>query len=967
MRRCGDAAIRARAGPRHTVPMGRQEGMSRQPSSSARVHLRHAALAIADRSMYTPAESRSSSPLRPPEGTEMADSPRPDDDTAPAASDRGQLPTAAVFAGILDSLPVGIYVLDRSGRPCYANQAAQRLLGRGVDPSLEADDLASHYQVYMAGTGILYPTEQLPIVRALAGESSFADDIEVETDVGRVPLQVTGSPWLNEAGEIEYAVATFSDLSQMAVAADTLHDQEARSVAVLEAAKDGIITIDERGQIQSVNRAVTAIFGWDAHDMIGRNVSMLMPEPDHSRHDGYLAAYRDTGKKKVIGEGRDVVGKRRDGSPFPVELTVTEVHLKRERLFTGFIRDVTAVREAQAARGRLAAIIEASPDLVAIAEPHGDLIYVNQGGRVILGLGTDAAIGANTLADFYPPSTEETLSSVALPQAIATGSWQGEAEVLDREGDCQPVLMTVIAHRDPAGELEFVSTVCRDIRHRKEVERLKSEFVSTVSHELRTPLTAIRGSLGLVEGGIGGELPPRALQLVTVARSNTERLVRLINDILDLEKIEAGRMELHRAENEPAALARTALDGIAGMAGDAQVALVLDDSTSETVRVMVDPDRILQVLTNLLSNAIKFSSAEGTVHLEVGVPSPGTVRWSVRDTGPGIPAAELGLIFERFRQADGSDTRKRGGTGLGLAICKAIADQHGGRIGVASVLGEGSTFFVEVAGTGTLVSADNAAVGSRAGTVLVVEDDEAVAATLLAMLTDAGYGVRHVRGVADALVALRERPSDALLLDLTLIDGSGFDLLAAIQEASDLPDHMPVVILSGRGPEGRELVGPMVVDWLSKPSDPAEIVVAVRRALRGAKRPTVLLVEDDASTRMVLATQLSALGVDVVEAEDGRAALRRVASAQPDLIVLDVGLPGMDGFDLVSVLRRGPARYTPLLVYTGRDLQDADRARLTLGLTKHLTKGRESDGAVVDAIRTLMAGFLELPPKSDQD
>jgi two-component system sensor histidine kinase/response regulator len=238
------------------------------------------------------------------------------------------------------------------------------------------------------------------------------------------------------------------------------------------------------------------------------------------------------------------------------------------------------------------------------------------------------------------------------------------------------------------------ATLAEDLSESKEVERLKDEFISTVSHELRTPLTSIRGALGLLEGGVLGLLTPEALEVVQIARTNTDRLVRLINDILDLEKIEAGKLELKIVPIEIPWLIAAALDGIRATADDAGV--VLQTHVAAVVPLHGDEDRLVQVITNLVSNAIKFSPPRGVVDVRVETVAPDRVRFSVTDRGPGIAAAQHPRLFAKFHQVDSSDSRGKGGTGLGLAISKAIVEQHRGSVGLSSCVGEGSTFWFDL-------------------------------------------------------------------------------------------------------------------------------------------------------------------------------------------------------------------------------------------------------------------------------
>jgi len=248
--------------------------------------------------------------------------------------------------------------------------------------------------------------------------------------------------------------------------------------------------------------------------------------------------------------------------------------------------------------------------------------------------------------------------------------------------------------KDDNGVLNGGIMVLGDISERKLAEKRVSEFYSTVSHELRTPLTSIRASLGLMQGGVAGDLSEMAKQLVDIGREECDRLIRLINDILDIRKIEAGKMALKLHEVQPTQLVQVSLEGMKAVADE--VGIKLTSTQSAKGLVTCDEDRILQVLTNLISNAVKFSPAGRSVSINTEWVDSEWLRFSVADRGNGIPPELVPRLFQKFQQLDQSDTRSRGGTGLGLAICKAIVDEHHGRIGVQTVLGEGSTFFFEL-------------------------------------------------------------------------------------------------------------------------------------------------------------------------------------------------------------------------------------------------------------------------------
>jgi signal transduction histidine kinase len=241
-----------------------------------------------------------------------------------------------------------------------------------------------------------------------------------------------------------------------------------------------------------------------------------------------------------------------------------------------------------------------------------------------------------------------------------------------------------------------------------------------VSHELRTPLTSIRGALGLLASGLIGSLPEKGQRMLEIAVNNADRLIRLINDILDIERMQSGKVTMQRQVCDAAALMTQAADEMRAMAEKAEVALLV---SPQSVRLWADPDRIVQTLTNLLSNAIKFSPAGGTVWVNVAQQGEEAI-FTIRDQGQGIPADKVETIFERFQQVDASDSRKKGGTGLGLAICRSIVRQHGGRIWVESTLGQGSTFFVALPERQEVEPAISVSEGQPL--VLICDDDPSV-------------------------------------------------------------------------------------------------------------------------------------------------------------------------------------------------------------------------------------------------
>ncbi|MCP3104122.1 response regulator [Myxococcus sp. K15C18031901] len=615
--------------------------------------------------------------------------------------------------------------------------------------------------------------------------------------------------------------------------------------------------------------------------------------------------------------------------------------------------------EQRASEARKAAILEAAPDGILLLDEAGRLLELNPTAERVFLVSEAEARGRDFLALALPASlpADKREEVAAALRETARGATRVESPCLRSDGSLFPaeLTMTRVPGDGPARFTAFV----RDITERKEVERMKNEFVSTVSHELRTPLTSIRGSLGLLEGGIVGEMPAQALDMVRIARTNTERLIRLINDILDLEKMEAGKLELKLASLECHELVEATFSGVRGMADAAGVSLRAD--VEDAPKVRGDRDRLIQVLTNLVSNAVKFSPAGAEVTVRVRSEGSGQVRFGVVDRGPGIAEEQRQKLFGRFQQLDGSDTRSKGGTGLGLAISQAIVNQHGGRIEVVSELGRGSTFTFTLEAP-RAVSGSHAAVQSPRGasrhTVLVSTADGALSALLRGLLTDEGYRVVGAASLVEAARALEEVLPDAVVLDTQMPDGHALDWVRGLREQARTRD-LPVLALSGRSSEEEGVGRPLWVDWVPKPLEASRLLSALRCAMRRPGQARVLVVDDDATTRRIISAQLEKLGsVQVFEAADGESAVELARETPPDLIVLDVALPRLDGFEVVDILRQGRGRATPLIVFTARELSRADQRQLTLGITRHLMKARSTEEELVSSVRELLSGLL---------
>ncbi len=482
-----------------------------------------------------------------------------------------------------------------------------------------------------------------------------------------------------------------------------------------------------------------------------------------------------------------------------IELLSLETH-KPELYFIQMMRIVSAQLgqyiERKSAEDRLKEsqeryrdIFENASDLIQSVAADGSFLYVNIAWQTTLGYDADEVSRLKLFDIVHPdsrPHCQTILTRVNAGEAVRnvqTTFVTKDGRAVDVEGNVSASLKD--------GELIATRGIFRDITERKAVERRLSEFYSVVSHELRTPLTSIRASLGLMEGGIAGQMSEKAMRLVHIGRTESDRLIRLINDILDMKKIEAGRFELFLAEVSAEDLIASAVDGLESAAAEARV--VLSPVIKNAVSVLADADRVVQVLTNLISNAIKYSPPEAEV--EISVCQKGTsALFCVADRGPGIAASEVPRLFAMFRQLDGSDRRQKGGTGLGLAICKAIVEQHGGRIGVDSTPGQGSTFWCELPRvmSSDVYRLDNVN-SQRIARILIAGSDAGARQILKDRLRPLDAQFLQADRADEAISLARDKRADLIILDFGTADSSLFDLLSAFGQQEAFPTPFLIV------------------------------------------------------------------------------------------------------------------------------------------------------------------------------
>lgn len=947
---------------------------------------------------------------------------------------------------------------------------------------------------------------------------------------------------------------------------------------VLDTVIDGIITIDPGGTIQMVNPAAEQMFGYPAAEMAGQNVKMLMPEPFAGEHDGYLHNYLTSGKPRIIGSGREVQGRRKDGSVFPMDLAVSEMHQDGARFFVGVTRDISQRREAEARLHLQGAALEASANAMMITDPKGIIIWANSAFSRLTGYALEEVLGKSPrmlksgeetgdhyaglwqrvlagrvwrgelvnrrkdgstyveeqtitpirgadgvishfiavkqdvtarraaeraldeknreieegarydrthgrIMELFSSSYEQerilqhalqaiaeahpfpvsavylydewngTLSRVAaqgVPDGMARELGPGEGlvgqvaadrrtRVIEAAADMPLRIETGLFSIVPAavvacpivygervmGVLVLATTdILRDrdrafierlgaqmgvalnntrqyydlkalsdqLRERgrevaqknaqlEQANRLKTEFLANMSHELRTPMNAIIGFSEVLKDGLVGDLSVDQLDYVNEIFGSANHLLSLINDILDLSKIEAGKMELHLERVDLPDLLRNSLSIIKEKAHAHGVRVDLD-LAEEIGEVYLDARRCKQIVFNLLSNAVKFTADGGRVGLAARRDGDHLVV-TVSDTGIGIPADQIDRLFRPFEQLDGSLARRFEGTGLGLAMVRRLAELHGGGASVRSQVGEGSHFTVTLP---YRVSLDSLGIpaesepapgaisplvklpaprvatksdGESSGSplVLVVEDDDTAAKLLDMQLTSSGYRTQRAKDAGQALALIQSEHPDLVILDIILPDIDGWEFLSMLKQDPALAG-IPVVVVSivADAEKGlalgavnvlekplRKEVLMQAIDGLALPEPSAQIPVRI------------LVVDDEAKAVAFVTAQLEGRGYEVLQAFGGREAIEMAIAERPDLLILDLMMPEVTGFDVVAELRRLTAtRDIPIIILTAKTLTQEDRLTLKGHVTQLVEKSRFDPQAFMDDVRKVL-------------
>ena len=593
---------------------------------------------------------------------------------------------------VLDTVGALVAVFDTAGRIVRLNPACEQVSGYD-SAALVGGYLWDH----------LIPSEQIAAAvenfeRLRGGKfpATFENHWQGR-DGSRHRIAWSATALLDAQGQPSFIIATGIDVTLQREGEATLRESEARYRQLVEGSLGMVCTHDLDGVLQSINTHGAASLGFSMQEMAGQNLSAFIPPQYREDFTRYLKEIADTGEA----QGRLQL-MHRDGDLRVVAFRNKLIEVTdRAAYVLGFGVDISEQVRAEAKLRALIhqsnSILESVGDGIYGVDLAGQITVVNPAAAQMLGYKESELLGRkfheliqHTRADGEPYPAEESpiLGTIANLDTVRSTNeifWRKDGTSFPVEFVARPQ----IDSRSRNGEAAIgVVVAFTDTTERRALDRMKDEFISTVSHELRTPLTSLRAALGLVTGGALATRPERMQQMLEIAIGNTDRLIRLVNDILDIERISSGNAELHSTLFSAQALLDRAVSLQQAAALKTNLRFTMEGNGIE---VWADPDRVLQALSNLVSNAIKFSPPGGRIDLTARLLDTEEAEFQVKDQGRGIPADKLETIFERFEQVDASDSRAMGGTGLGLAISRSIITQHGGKIWASSPPGEGAT------------------------------------------------------------------------------------------------------------------------------------------------------------------------------------------------------------------------------------------------------------------------------------
>ncbi|OFX19355.1 MAG: hypothetical protein A2V77_19170 [Anaeromyxobacter sp. RBG_16_69_14] len=791
-------------------------------------------------------------------------------------------------------------------------------------------------------------------------------ELVVRSKSGRkVPVSFNAAVFKDTSGAVVGILAAAREITEQKQIEQALREQQIYTRGLIESNIDALMTTDTLGVITDVNRQMCAVTGSERNELIGSPFKNFFTDPKRA----------EDGIRQVLTDDRvtnyELTLRAKDGRETVVSYNATTFKGADKALRGVFAaaRDITEQkgleekirrqnRELTDTTAFLNNVLESSTEYSIIAMDLEEKILAwNEGARRNYGYTTEEMVGKNYSRILHTPEDIQSgRVKELLDTAVRTGKAEGVFERVRKTGHRFTASVAVTLRRDAAGTPVGFVLISKDITDQKRLEeqlrrkneelveqnrrvqeanRLKSEFLANMSHELRTPLNGIIGFAELMHTGKTGKVSDTHQEYLGDILTSARHLLQLINDVLDLAKVESGKMELRPEPVDLPRLVGEVRDVLRTMVASKRMRVDVEVDLSLT-DVVLDPGKLKQVLYNYLSNALKFTPDEGQVLIRLRLEKAEWIRLEVVDSGIGIRPEDFGRLFVEFQQLDATIAKKYAGTGLGLALTKRVVEAHGGEVGVQSELGKGSTFFAVLPRKLAPAAAQPTPASpppertapTGAPTILVVEDDARDRLWLAELLGGAGYEVEAAATGADAIARAQRRAFDAVTLDLLLPDMNGAEALKAIR-ATELNRTIPIVVLTVIADRGA-VAGFSIADFLVKPVHGSEIIGSLERTgVAPNESAVVLVVDDDPGASKLVEPPLRELGYLPMVAADGELGLRMALEGRPRVVVLDLVMPKLDGFGFLTRFRRTSlGRRTPVIVWTEREISAEERAQL---------------------------------------
>ncbi|MEX2109335.1 MAG: PAS domain S-box protein [Gemmatimonadaceae bacterium] len=959
------------------------------------------------------------------------------DNTARKQAEAALIKAGALQSAIFNSANFSSIATDANGVIQIFNVGAERMLGyvaADVMNKITPADISDPQEVIARAKALsvelgtpITPGFEALVFKASRGIEDIYELTYIRKDGSRFPAVVSVTALRDARESIIGYLLIGTDNTARKEAEEALRKAGALQSAIFNSANFSSIATDAKGVIQIFNVGAERMLGYTAAEVMNKNTPADISDPQEviARAKALsveLGTPITPGFEALVFKASrgiediyELTYIRKDGSRFPAVVSVTALRDAQDAII-GYLligTDNTARKQIEEERMKLdqrlrdqhfytRSLLESNIDALMTTDPRGIITDVNKQMEALTGCTRDELIGAPFKGYFTDSARAEAGINRVLSEGKVTNY---ELTACARDGTLTVVSYNATTFHDRDRRLQGVFASARDVTELKRFEqtlqlknaeledasRLKSEFLANMSHELRTPLNAIIGFSEVLGDGLLGDMTDQQRKFIGDIFSSGKHLLSLINDILDLSKVEAGKMMLDLEPVHIAAMMTNSLSIIREKAASRRIQVTMD-VPSELGSVRADARKVKQIVYNLLSNAVKFSSDGGKVSLQaervaradVGELSGSWtgrsfpfaanefeefIKISVTDTGIGISSEGLDALFKPFSQIDSGLARKFEGTGLGLAMIKLLAELHGGTVAVESAVGEGSRFMVwlplrshedmPALRTITPVSPLPAVLpGARAA--LVVEDDFKSADLIRVQLEAEGFTVLHAATAEEALQIAAQQRLSLITLDIMLPEMDGWEFLGRIKQIPAL-SHIPVVIISiVADPSKGFALGAAAV--MQKPISRQELYDALVALdlfpIAAGETLKVLIVDDDPKAVELVAVHMHGLASTVLRAYGGQEAIDAARLELPDLLVLDLMMPDVNGFDVVAALHEQPdTARIPIVVVTAKDVTDEDRFKLNGYVTAIMEKKSDFDPDRLTAeVRRAMSG-----------